>query len=155
MTRPAASSPAVLRLTEAVPLGSQAMPSCRMYCTRTGLPRCCDSTAASAVASLVVTAVAAGAVHPDRPHLLARQAEQFGDAFRRVVRLLRRGVERAFAVADVRDRAGRAGRRMRLRGELIFPFDDPRGLLDALVEIAVLQLDVALDDGRLTDVLVQ
>ena len=71
------------------------------------------------------------------------------------MRLLGRGEERAFAATHICNRAGRAGRRMRLRGEFVFPFDDAHGLLDAFVEIAVLHLNVALHDRRLADVLVQ
>ena len=44
---------------------------------------------------------------------------------------------------------------MGLGGKFVFAFDDPRGLLDAVLEVAVLALEVALDDRRLADVVVQ
>ena len=42
-----------------------------------------------------------------------------------------------------------------MSGEFIFPFDDPDRLFDAVVEVAILGLDMALDDRCLADVLVQ
>src|SRR5260370_48357 len=44
--------------------------------------------------TLVVAAIGAGAEHPDRPHLLTRHAQQFGDAGRRIVGFLRRCPDR-------------------------------------------------------------
>ena len=156
MTLPLASRPARLRLIEAVPFGSQARPSCRMYCTRTGRPRCFDSIGGiGRGVALLVAAVGAGAEHPDRAHLLLRQAEQLGDAIGGVVGLLRRGPDRRLAVAHVGDRAGRPHAGMRLRREFVLALDDADGLLDAFLEIAVLALELALDDRRLADVLEQ
>src|SRR5881396_888129 len=44
---------------------------------------------------------------------------------------------------------------MRLRRELILAFDDAHRLLDALLEVAVLALELALDDRRPADVRMQ
>ena len=146
----------MLRLTEAVPFGIPGDAFVAHVLHAHGLAEMLrQHRGVCGGVALVVTAVGAGAEHPDRPHLFPWQAKQFGHALSRIMRLLRRGVERALAVAHVGDRAGRAGRRMRLRREFVFPFDDPHGLLDAFVEVAVLHLDLALDDRRLADVLVQ
>ncbi len=142
MILPVASSPTLLRLTEAVPFGipGDALVAHVLHPHRPAEMLRQHGGVGAGVA-LVVAAVAAGAVHPDRPHLLARQAEQLGDALGGVVRLLRRGIERALAVANVGHRAGRAHGRVRLGRELVLAFDDPHRLLDAFVEIAVLRLD--------------
>ena len=95
--------------------------------------------------ALVVAAIGAGAEHPDRPHLLARQPQQLGHAVGRVIGLLRAGPHRRLAVAHVGDRAARSGAGMGLGRIFVLALDDARGLLEAVLDRAVLALDEALD----------
>src|SRR5207245_8017670 len=77
------------------------------------------------------------------------------DAIGRVIGLLRRGVDRRLAGAHVGDRASRPRARMRLGRKLVLAFDVAHRLFDAVLEVAVLALELTLDDRRLADVVVQ
>jgi hypothetical protein len=105
--------------------------------------------------ALAVAAIGASAEHPDRPHLLARQADQLGDAGGGVVGLLRAGPHGGLAVAHVRDRAGRPHAGMGLGRKFVLAFDHPHRLLETLLDRAVLALDDALDHRGVADVRMQ
>src|ERR1019366_2848826 len=114
--------------------------------------------------ALAVAGVAAGAEHPDRPHLLARQPQELGDAVGAIVRLLGAGPYGGAAVAHIGDRAGGPHAGMRLGRIFVFAFDDAHRLLEAILHRAVVALgrepdDAGIggtgDDRRLADVIVE
>src|SRR5262249_41985168 len=98
--------------------------------------------------ALIIAAVGAGAEHPDPVHLVPRQAREAGPRSPRVTRPARPGANTGPAVAHVGDRTGRASARMRLDRIFVLAFDDADGPFDAFLEIAVLALELALDDRR-------
>ena len=71
------------------------------------------------------------------------------------MRLLRTGPQRDFVTLDIDDSTGRSQTGMRLERPFVFRFDDARGVLEGLVDIAGLLGDFALAHRRLPDVIVE
>jgi hypothetical protein len=88
-------------------------------------------------------------------HLVLRQAEHTGDAVAREMRLLRAGPQGGAVGPRIDDGASRTHAGMRLERPLVFRLDDPRCAGESRVDVAQGDRHLALDDGRLTDVLVE
>src|SRR5271166_4634959 len=71
------------------------------------------------------------------------------------MRFLRAGPQIRPVGPRVDDGTGRAHAGMRLERPLVFRLDDPRGPRENRVDVAYRDRHLALDDGRLTDVLVE
>ncbi len=103
----------------------------------------------------VVAPVGAGARDPDPVHLVLRQPERAGDPIAREMRLLRAGPQGRPVLPRVDDGAGRAHAGMRLERPLVFGLDDASGTGKDRVDFTFRDRRFALDDGRLTDVLIE
>ena len=124
--------------------------------TRTGRPTAFDSNGRvdPGVAG-VVTPVGARARHPDPVHLVLRQAEHPGHAVAREMRLCEPVHSVAAVGAHVDDRAGRTHAGMRLERPLVVRLDDLAALREGGFDLRRRpRWHFGLDDGRLTDVVV-
>src|SRR5439155_24629655 len=92
---------------------------------------------------------------PDPVHLVLRQAERAGDPVARKMRLLRAGPQGGAVLPRVDDRTGRAHAGMRLERPFVFRLDDPRRAGEGWLDFPSRDRYFALDDGRLTDVLIK
>src|SRR6516225_5660472 len=93
----------------------------------------------------VAAAVGTGADHPDRAHLLRRNAERERDAVAHEMRLLRAGPAGDIAVLDLDQGAGRPHAGVRLERPFVFRLDYARCGLEGLVDVAgFLAADLAL-----------
>jgi hypothetical protein len=103
----------------------------------------------------VVAPVGARARNPDPMHLVLRQPQRAGDPVAREMRLLRAGPQRRPLFTRIDDGTGRAHAGMRLERPFVFRLDDPRRTGEGRVYFPSRNTDFALDDRRLTDVLVE
>ena len=92
---------------------------------------------------------------PDPLHLVLRQAQYAADPVAREMRLLRPGPQGGSVGPRVDDGAGWAHAGMRLERPFVFRFDDPRGTGEGRVDLARRERHLALEDGRLTHVVVK
>src|SRR6266550_3153538 len=102
----------------------------------------------------VAAAVAAWADHPDRAHLLQRDADRARNAVLHEVRLLRAGPAGDVAVVvDLNQGTGRSHAGMRLERPFVLGLDHARGAAERLLDVAgLLGIDLALAHWRLADV---
>src|SRR5262249_30122885 len=104
----------------------------------------------------VAAAVGAGADHPDRAHLLRRNAERERDAVAHEMRLLRAGPAGHVAVLDLHYGASWPHAGVGLERPFVFGLDHTRRALERVVDVAgFLAADLALAHGGAANVVVE